>query len=132
MANEKLTDHIIARLLNQAGIDFTPNESSIVEINNALKTSSKRGTGNKGFPEFVAQVGEFILVIEDKADPEKQGKYINDKKDTLLMDNDGIVNYAENGALHYALHIIQNTSFKKIIAFGCSGTEQERIRIRPI
>lgn len=132
MANEKLTDHIIARLLNQAEIDFTPNESSIVEINNALKTSSKRGTGNKGFPEFVAQVGEFILVIEDKADTEKQGKYINDKKDTLLMDNDGIVNYAENGALHYALHIIQNTSFKKIIAFGCSGTEQERIRIRPI
>ena len=80
MANEKKTDHLIAQLLTLAGIDFTPNESNIVEINNALKTSSKRGTGRKGFPEFVAQVGGFILVIEDKADIEKQGKYINDKK----------------------------------------------------
>ena len=31
-----------------------------------------------------------------------------------------------------ALHIIKNTSFKKVLAFGCSGVEENRITIRPI
>lgn len=34
--------------------------------------------------------------------------------------------------MHYALSIIQNTNFKKVIAFGCSGTDEKRIVIRPI
>lgn len=63
MAKEKKTDILIARLLTEAGIDFTPEESSIAEINEALKTASKRDTGRKGFPEFVAQSGDFIIVI---------------------------------------------------------------------
>ena len=132
MAKEKVTDIIIARLLTEAGIDFTPEESQIKEINEALKTASKRDTGRKGFPEFVAQSGDFILVIEDKAEVEFQAKYMNGKNDTLLMDTTSKEKYAENGALHYALKIIKNTAFKRVIAFGCSGTEQERIKIRPI
>ena len=39
MAKEKKTDILVARLLTEAGIDFTPEESSIAEINEALKTS---------------------------------------------------------------------------------------------
>lgn len=132
MANEKITDHIVAQLLREANIEFTPNESRIIEINEALKTSSKRDTGKKGFPEFVAQSGDFILVIEDKSEIDRQAKYMNSKNDTLLMDTTSKEKYAENGALHYALKIIQNTNFKRVIAFGCSGTERERLRIRPI
>ncbi len=37
MAKEKKTDILVARLLTEAGIDFTPEESSIAEINEALK-----------------------------------------------------------------------------------------------
>ena len=122
MAYEKTTDRIIGNLLTAAKISFTENGSNIVEINKALQTASKRGTGKKGFPEFVAQVGDFILVIEDKADRTKQAIYLNDKKDTLLMDNTSIINYAENGALHYAQHIACGTTFDKIFAFGCSGS----------
>ena len=48
------------------------------------------------------------------------------------MDTSSVTKYAENGALHYALSIIQNTNFKKVIAFGCSGTDDKRIVIRPI
>ncbi|MBQ8098825.1 MAG: SAM-dependent DNA methyltransferase, partial [Bacteroidaceae bacterium] len=132
MAKEKKTDIIVARLLTEAGIYFTPEESCIVEVNEALKTASKRDTGRKGFPEFVAQSGDFILVIEDKPDAEHQAKYMNGKNDTLLMDTKSKELYAENGALHYALKIIQNTTFKRVIAFGCSGTEKDRLRIRPI
>lgn len=129
---EKQTDFIIATLLKKSGIDFTMNGSGIKEIEDALKTGSKRGTGKSGFPEFVAKSGEFIIVIEDKADTSKQAKYMNEKEDTLLMDKSSITDYAENGALHYALHIIENTNFKKVFAFGCSGTKEEKIVIRPI
>ena len=132
MAKEKVTDIIVARLLTEAGIEATPEESRIHEINEALKTSSKRDTGRKGFPEFVAQSGDFILVVEDKAETERQAKYMNGKNDTLLMDTQSKTDYAENGALHYALKIIKNTHFKRVIAFGCSGTEKDRLRIRPI
>ena len=132
MPKEKKTDIIVAQLLTEAGIEFTPEESHIHEINEALKTASKRDTGKKGFPEYVAQSGDFILVIEDKPDAEHQAKYMNGKNDTLLMDTKSKEQYAENGALHYALKIIQNTTFKRVIAFGCSGTEKDRLRIRPI
>ena len=132
MAKEKVTDIIVAQLLAKAGIEATPEESQIKEINEALKTSSKRDTGRKGFPEFVAQSGDFILVVENKADTDRQAKYMNGKNDTLLMDTQSKIDYAENGALHYALKIIQNTNFKRVIAFGCSGTLQDRLRIRPI
>lgn len=132
MAKEKTTDILVAKLLTDAGIKFTPEESEICEINEALKTASKRDTGKKGFPEYVAQSGEFILVIEDKPEATYQAKYMNGKNDTLLMDTPSKEKYAENGALHYALKIIQNTHFKRVIAFGCTGTDRERLRIRPI
>ena len=133
MANEKKTDIIISGLLDKAKIKATPNGSDIQEVSEALKTASKRGTGKKGFPEFVAKVGDFLIVIEDKADYSKQVKYLDEeKKSVLLMDNTSITDYAENGAVHYATHIVNNTSFKKVFAFGCSGMVANRIIIRPI
>ena len=96
MANEKKTDILIARLLREAGIDAEPNGSQIIEVQEALATSSKRGTGKQDFPEFTAQVGEFIIVIEDNAENERQAKYISPGSEVLLMDNSSIVNYAEN------------------------------------
>ena len=133
MPNEKKTDLIIASLLNKAGINATPNGSDIIEVAEALKTASKRGTNKKGFPEFVARVGDFLIVIEDKANCSKQVKYLDDdKKNVLLMDKSSVTDYAENGAVHYATHIVNNTSFKKVFAFGCSGNQENRMIIRPI
>lgn len=132
MAYEKTTDRIIGNLLTAANIQFTENGSNIVEINKALQTASKRGTGKKGFPEFVAQVGDFILVIEDKADRRKQAKYLDTKNQNLLMDDTSIKDYAENGALHYAQKIVANSHFNKVFAIGCSGTESDNMVIRPI
>ena len=132
MAKEKKTDILVAKLLEDAGIKYEPQGSAIKEVEDALKHASKRDTGKPGFPDFTAQVGNFIIVIEDKADTDKQAKYMNDKKDTLLMNKNSVEQYAENGALHYALKIIEHSSFKNIIAFGCSGTERNRIIIQPI
>ena len=133
MPNEKKTDLFVAELLKAANINATPNGSDIIEVAEALKSASKRGTNKKGFPEFVAKVNDFLIVIEDKADTSKQVKYLDeDKKTTLLMDKTSVTDYAENGAVHYAMHIVNNTSFKKVFAFGCSGVVSGRLVIRPI
>lgn len=126
---EKTTDIIISKMLDASNIKHYAESCPIEEINKAM--FSKRGTGKKGFPEYLAMSGDFVIVIEDKAKVEDQAKYLNDNE-TLLMDTSSVTKYAENGALHYALSIIQNTNFKKVIAFGCSGTEEKRIVIRPI
>ena len=132
MPNEKRTDIIIARMLDEAGVQYTPNGSEVQEIDQALASSSKRGTGKKGFPEFVAVSNGFVIVIEDKSDVFHQARYMDEQSETLLMDKASICDYAENGALYYAQNIVAKTSFQAAIAIGCSGSERGRMRIRPI
>jgi type I restriction-modification system DNA methylase subunit len=131
MANEKKTDIFISKLLEIAKIKYTPNGSDIKEIQDALKTASKKGTGKSGFPEFVGIAKDFILVIEDKSEIEKQVLYEDENNQIISTNQKAITNYAENGALHYANEIISKTNFQKIFAFGCSGDEKHHI-IRPI
>ena len=68
---EKTTDYLVHDLLKTAGIDARPNKSQIAEIDGALKTASKKGTGQVGRPEFLAVSGGYLLVVEDKADPNR-------------------------------------------------------------
>ncbi|GAA4468476.1 N-6 DNA methylase [Nemorincola caseinilytica] len=131
MANERVLDFFIGGLLKSANIKYTPNGSDIKEIQTALKTASKKGTSKVGFPEFTAKVGNFILVIENKADMEKQAVYDDEKRTILSNSIKALTDFAENGALHYAQQIIQKTNFKKVFAFGCSGDEKHHT-IRPI
>lgn len=126
---EVKTDLWVYNLLKEADIELEPQGSSIVEINNALKTASKSGTGNVGFPEYVGSIKNFLIVIEDKADLSNHLK-LNDKG-LISTDKNDIKNYALNGALFYAKHLVQNTSYKKIIAFGISGNEKKH-KISPI
>jgi len=54
-----------------------------------------------------------------------------DDNNLLMEDVKSRVDYAVNGAVFYGKHLIQNTSFKKVIAIGVSGNEK-RHRITPI
>ena len=119
---EVKTDLWVAKQLEEYGIQYDPQGSNVKEINEALKSASKRGTGNAGYPEYVAVIGDFVLVIEDKADTSKQMKLTS--TDILDTDVKAITNYAVNGAYFYAKHIAQNTTFKKVFAVGVSGTEK--------
>ncbi len=132
MLAEKMTDHIVYGLMTSAGLNPEPEKTQIREVQNALKTASKRMTGKSGKPEFIAMSGNYLIIVEDKADTRYQANYMTDKNDTLLMDIPSVEDYAENGALHYAQHITCYTSFKKVFAFGCSGTEKDQLKIRPI
>jgi type I restriction-modification system DNA methylase subunit len=131
MSNEKALDFHIGNLLSLAKISYTPNASNIKEIQDALMTASKKGTGRVGYPEFTAKSGEFILIIEDKADLNKQVHYMDEHETRLATDTKSITDYAENGALHYANVIVEKTNFQKVFAFGCSGDEKHHA-IRPI
>lgn len=128
---EVKTDLWVYGLLKEAGLEdkLDPQGSSNKEIDKALKSASKKGTGNVGFPEYVGVVGDFILVIEDKPEIDKHEKDTTDG--AISTDTDDVVNYAVNGALHYAKHLIRLTSYAKAIAFGVSGNEK-RHKITPI
>ena len=129
MKKEVQTDLWVYDLLKEANIKLDPQGSQIKEINNALKTASKSKTGKVGFPEFCGVVKDFLIVIEDKADP---SKHVN-RTDTDLIAQDikSIKNYAVNGAYFYGMHLIDKTYYKKVIAIGVSGNEK-RHKITPI
>lgn len=119
MANEAATDYWVGRQLEENHIRFDLQGSRVAEINEALKSASKRGTQNVGRPDVVARVNDFVLVIEDK------NSLSNHRKLTTsgVLDDSvkAITDYAVNGACFYARHIARFTSFKKVFAIGVSG-----------
>lgn len=130
MPREKNTDIYVAELLREAEIKATAEISGIKDIDEALKTASKRGTGKLGSPEFIAQVKDFVLIIEDKRDTNFHIKW-NEDQSTLDRSVDATVNYAVNGAVHYGEHVAKHTPFKKIFAVGVSGDEVHHL-IQPV
>ena len=126
---EVKTDLWVYDLLKEAGICLDPQGCSIKEIDEALKTASKKGTGNVGYPEYVGAVKDFLLVIEDKSDLSKHVKY--NEKELICTEIKSVTDYAVNGAYFYGKHLINNTHYKKIIAFGVSGNEKHH-KITPL
>lgn len=128
---EATTDLWVYDLLKEAKIQdkFTAKGSTIKEINEALQTASKRGTGKVGFPEYVGVVKNFLIVIEDKADTHKHIA-LNDKN-LISEDISSICDYAVNGALFYGKHLAKNTTYNEVIALGISGNEKIH-RITPV
>ena len=128
---EIMTDLWVYDMLKEIGVqnDFSAQGSTIKEIDEALATASKKGTGNVGFPEYVGVIKDFLVVIEDKA---SLNKHVNrDEHDLIAEDVKSITDYAVNGALFYGKHLAKNTTYKKIIAIGVSGNEKNH-RISPI
>lgn len=126
---EVLTDYWVRDLLKEAGLELDSQGSQIKEINEALKTASKSGTGKVGFPEFVGVVKDFLLVIEDKAELSKHLKLT--EENLISQETKDVKDFAMNGALFYGKHLAKNTNYKKIIAFGVSGNEKKH-KISPI
>ena len=101
---EVKTDLWVATQLNKCKIEFSAQGSEVKEINEALSTASKRGTGHAGYPEYVAVVKDFVIVIEDKADLDKHTKLTENK--LIETTTKAVTDYAVNGAYFYAKHIV--------------------------
>ncbi|MGM9909245.1 MAG: class I SAM-dependent DNA methyltransferase [Limosilactobacillus vaginalis] len=118
---EGQTDLWVNHLLEDVGISLDYQSSHVKNIDNALHSASKRLNGKPGYPEYVGIIKDFLIVIEDKSDI---SNHVYKEDNVITTDNAKIVpEYALNGALHYARHILQRTSYKKCIAIGVSGNE---------
>jgi len=128
---EAKTDLWVYTLLKEANIEnkLEPQGSSIKEIDKALKSASKRGTGNSGFPEYIGAVKDYLIVIEDKASVSNHIK--TDDNGVISLEINAVTDYAVNGALFYAKHLVENTSYKKVFSLGISGDEK-RHKITPL
>lgn len=126
---EAALDLWVADRLAECDIEFTPQGSGIKDIESALKTASKRGTGRAGYPEYVARVGRFILVVEDKASQDRHEKLTD--SGILDMSTNAVTDYAVNGAYHYAKHIATGSPFTEVFAIGVSG-DPKRHTISPV
>lgn len=119
--NEKSgIDEFMNDEIKSLGVKYYRESSGNIEVQNALKSASKRLNGNVGKPEFTFFSREFLVVIEDKNDI---NLHIYSEDDTIILDDENIVpKYAVNGAIHYAKHIINNTDIvSKAFAIGASG-----------
>lgn len=130
MAKQEInTDFWVRDLLKEATINLDAQGSSIKELDDALKTASKKGNGKKGYPEYVGVVKDFLIVIEDKAS--LHDHELRDDDNLYSMEPKNVQKYAMNGAFFYGRHLIQNTTYKKVFAIGVSGSEKKH-RITPI
>lgn len=127
--SERDTDRWVDGLLKEANIVLEAEKSTIKEIQDALKTASKKGTGNIGKPEYIGVIKDFIIVIEDKKDVSMHEK--DSELGVISLEVQDVKDYAVNGALFYAKHLVKNTSYKKVIAIGVSGNAK-RHKITPI
>ena len=115
---------------NLAAVDISSDTQSshVIELDGALRTASKNQTGERGYPDHIALVEGFVLVMEDKAD---RLKLVLREGGEISQTVDATKNFALNGALFYANKIIDGTRYKKIFAFGNAGDRKHHI-IQPI
>lgn len=119
---EGTTDLWVSHLLDDSKIKLDYQSSRIKDIDDALHTASKHLTGKSGYPEYVGVVKDYLLVIEDKSDI---ANHVYTNHDVITTnDPKAVSDYALNGALHYARHILERTSYRKCFAFGVSGNEK--------
>ncbi|WP_232194128.1 class I SAM-dependent DNA methyltransferase [Mammaliicoccus sciuri] len=122
MINEKTgIDQFMRKEIENIGVSYDEQQSSNIEIAQALKSASKNLTNKSGKPEFLFFSNEFLVVVEDKKDINKHEMKSED--DELILDSPEILKeYAINGAVHYAKHIIKHTNIiDKVFAIGASG-----------
>lgn len=120
--NEKTgIDQFMRKEIESLGVSYDEQQSSNVEIAEALKTASKSLSGKTGKPEFLFFSDEFLVVVEDKKDIHKH-EMKSENDELILNSSETLKDYAVNGAVHYAKHIINNTDIvNNAFAIGASG-----------
>jgi len=114
------TDQFVRRSLENFHVNYEEQKSSNVDIQRALKSASKQEKKGIGKPDFIFTSGNRLLIIEDKLNTSYLIK-LNEEKE-LDMTQHAVANYAVNGAVHYAKHIVSSSiTIEEIIAIGVSG-----------
>ncbi|HFE9852968.1 TPA: class I SAM-dependent DNA methyltransferase [Enterococcus faecalis] len=123
------TDQFVRRNMEEYFRPYTEQGSDNIEIKRGLKGASKQKKSDKnGHPEFISIARKIPIIIEDKKDIRKLEKLEDDILDlTFPARND----FAVNGAVHYAKHIVtKSLIYNEIIAIGIAGDEKNH-KIQP-
>lgn len=123
--NERITENLVRDRLrslkfdDDQGICVEEQRSQVAAVTKLLKEASKTGGGGRGAPEFLihsAEMPDFILIIECKADPKNHESPGRDRP----------VEFAVDGVLHYAKALSKEYN---VIAVGASGQTKAGLRI---
>lgn len=124
MVNERITESIVRKHFDafESELVLEEQRSANPRINNLLRKASKRGTGERGYPEFIIRANQepsLLVVVECKADT------------TDHEDPDGILGsdperYAVDGALLYASYL--SAQFD-VLAIAVSGSAPHNLRV---
>lgn len=120
------TDQFVRRVLEKYFRPYTEQSSDNLEIRRGLKGASKQKNSTKdGHPEFIILSKKYPIIIEDKLDTKKLEKTENGILDLEYPSRN---DFAVNGAVHYAKHIVTKTLiYKEVIAIGIAGDEKSHI-----
>ena len=119
--SERRTEGFVRRHFDQytSEVEVEEQLSDQLHIRKLLAKASKSGGGGSGKPEFLVHFRsepDLIGVVECKASP------LHHQSDTL----DQPVEFAVDGALHYAKHLSRGCN---VLAIGVSGISREKLRV---
>lgn len=126
MANERKTEALVRDKLRALGYNQPDNgitveeqKSEIAKVKTLLSKASKNAKGNAGYPEFIISNRKdtaFLIVFECKPDVKKHESPARDKP----------VEYAVDGALHYAKHLAKHYT---VLAVAVSGATASSMKV---
>ena len=124
MVNERITEDVVRRHFGSFSDDIVLEEqrSANPRIDGLLRRASKRGTGERGYPEFIIQAKEepgLLIVVECKAN-------VADHESADETYDSDPERYAVDGALLYAAHL--STQFD-VLAIAVSGNAPPNLRV---
>lgn len=105
---------------------YAKNQEINASITRALKEAdSKSGGSGRNYPDIQAFISEgpkrhVPVMIECKGTKGHLEK--TDRDGLIASDAKSVVNYAVNGAIHYAKAILENTDYTDVIAIGMNGS----------
>ena len=95
----------------------------------ALKGASKTGKGGKAAIDFVVEkYGDIPVVIENKLGIKKLQTL--ESPTIIKEDTPSVRDFALNGALHYAKHLVKANAYKEVIAVGVAGDSASSVEIK--
>lgn len=126
MSNERKTEALVRDRLRALGYNQPDNgitveeqKSEIAKVKTLLSKASKNAKGNAGYPEFIISNRKdtaFLIVFECKPDVKKHESPARDKP----------VEYAVDGALHYAKHLAKHYT---VLAVAVSGATASSMKV---
>lgn len=124
--NERKTENLVRDKLRgfgyyepENGITVEEQKSEIAKVKTLLSKASKNAKGNAGYPEFIISSRKdtaFLIVFECKPDVKKHESPARDKP----------IEYAVDGALHYAKHLAKHYT---VLAVAVSGATASSLRV---